>query len=61
MVRKIEIAAGFTIVDRSSSPLAPRADGREFIREALQVLRIAQAAEAHEPPSSWQPERWAFA
>jgi DNA-binding transcriptional LysR family regulator len=46
MVRKIEIAAGFTIVDRSSLPLAPTADGREFIREAFQVLRIAQAAEA---------------
>lgn len=46
MVRKIEIAAGFTIVDRSSSPLTLTADGREFIRETLQVLRIAQAAEA---------------
>ena len=46
MVRKIEIAAGFIIIDRSSSPLAPTADGRELIREALQVLRIAQAAEA---------------
>jgi DNA-binding transcriptional LysR family regulator len=46
MVRKIEIAAGFTIVDRSSTPLAPTADGREFIREALQILRIAQATKA---------------
>jgi hypothetical protein len=40
------LAAGFTIVDRSSTPLAPTADGREFIREALQILRIAQATEA---------------
>jgi hypothetical protein len=46
MVRKIELAAGFTIVDRSSTPLAPTADGRGFIREALQILRIAQATEA---------------
>lgn len=27
-------------------PLAPTADGREFIREALQILRIAQATDA---------------
>jgi hypothetical protein len=46
MVRKIEIAAGFIIVDRSSTPLAPTADGRELIREALLVLRIAQATKA---------------
>jgi hypothetical protein len=42
MVRKIEIAAGFPIIDRSSTPLAPTADGREFIREALQVLQSAR-------------------
>jgi hypothetical protein len=46
MIRKIEAAAGFTIIDRSSTPLAPTADGRELIAEALQILRIAQVAEA---------------
>jgi len=42
MLHKIETAAGFTIIDRSSRPLAPTAAGREFIREASQILRIAQ-------------------
>jgi len=42
MLHKIEMAAGFTIIDRSSSPLAPTAAGREFIQEASQILRIAQ-------------------
>lgn len=46
MIAKIEKAAGFTIIDRSSTPLAPTAHGRELIAEARQVLRIAQAAEA---------------
>ena len=32
MLHKIEMAAGFTIIDRSSSPLAPTAAGREFIQ-----------------------------
>jgi hypothetical protein len=46
MIRKIETAAGFLIVDRSSTPREPTGKGREFMREAFQVLRIAQAAEA---------------
>jgi len=45
MVRKIELAAGFIIVDRSAR-LLRHGGRREFIREALQILRIAQAAEA---------------
>jgi hypothetical protein len=42
MLRKIETAAGFTIIDRSGRPLAPATAGREFIQEASQILRIAQ-------------------
>jgi hypothetical protein len=44
-ITKIETAAGFTIIDRSSAPLAPTAAGREFIQEALQILRIARETE----------------
>jgi hypothetical protein len=54
---KIEKAAGFTIIDRTATPLAPTEAGREFIREALQILRAArrqatpaaQAAGCEEP------------
>jgi DNA-binding transcriptional LysR family regulator len=42
MVHKIETAAGFTIIDRSSKPLGLTAAGREFISEAFQILQIAQ-------------------
>jgi DNA-binding transcriptional LysR family regulator len=42
MIRKIEPAAGFTILDRSSAPLAPTDAGRDFIREAQQILLAAQ-------------------
>src|SRR5215469_12071176 len=42
MLHKIETAAGFAIIDRSSTPLASTTAGREFIDEASQVLRIAQ-------------------
>jgi hypothetical protein len=41
-VHKIETAAGFTIIDRSATPLAPTEPGREFLREALQILKTAQ-------------------
>jgi len=41
-ITKIETAAGFTIIDRSSTPLTPTADGGEFIQQALQILRAAQ-------------------
>jgi DNA-binding transcriptional LysR family regulator len=41
MVRKIELAAGFTIIDRATTPLAPTGPGREFLREASQVLQAA--------------------
>jgi len=41
MIHKIEIAAGFTIIDRSATPLTPTPAGREFLREALQVLQAA--------------------
>jgi DNA-binding transcriptional LysR family regulator len=46
MLRKIEAAAGFSVIDRSGTPLEPTEKGREFIREALQILRIARAEEA---------------
>jgi DNA-binding transcriptional LysR family regulator len=39
MVTKIETAAGFPIIDRSSTPLSPTDAGHEFIREALQILQ----------------------
>jgi DNA-binding transcriptional LysR family regulator len=45
MIHKIETAAGFTIIDRSSTPLAITAAGREFIQEALQILGTAQEQE----------------
>lgn len=41
MLRKIEAAAGFPVIDRSSVPLCPTEAGREFIREAHQILRAA--------------------
>lgn len=49
-VRKIETAAGFTIIDRAPVPLIPTARGREFLREALQILQIAR--ESAEPARS---------
>jgi hypothetical protein len=39
MITKVESAAGVRIIDRSSTPLSPTYAGREFIREALQVLQ----------------------
>jgi hypothetical protein len=39
MVAKIETAAGFSVIDRSSMPLSPTGAGREFIREAHQTSR----------------------
>ncbi len=42
MLRKIETAAGFPIIDRSSTPLTPTDAGRELIREAHQILRTAR-------------------
>jgi len=42
MIAKIEAAAGFRIIDRSSTPLTPTGAGRELIREAHQVLQAAQ-------------------
>jgi DNA-binding transcriptional LysR family regulator len=41
-VRKIENAAGFTIIDRTITPLAPTQRGREFLHEARQILHAAQ-------------------
>jgi DNA-binding transcriptional LysR family regulator len=49
-ITKIETAAGFTIIDRSSTPLTPTAAGGEFIREALQILRSAHRNPA--PPGN---------
>jgi Bacterial regulatory helix-turn-helix protein, lysR family len=44
---KIEKAAGFPIIDRSSTPLAPTDGGREFIREALPILQAAREQTPH--------------
>ena len=41
MLHKIETAAGFTIIDRSITPLTPTSPGREFLREASLVLQAA--------------------
>jgi hypothetical protein len=50
MLHKIESAAGFTIIDRSGPLLAPTAAIREFIEEALQILRCAPGAMAEPAP-----------
>ncbi|WP_328916408.1 MULTISPECIES: TniQ family protein [unclassified Streptomyces] len=44
----IEKAVGFQIFDRSTRPLAPTERGQEFLREAAQILRIADAARLHQ-------------
>ena len=41
MIAKIDTAAGFRIIDQSSAPLTPTDSGREFIREAHQILQAA--------------------
>ncbi|GAA4617268.1 TniQ family protein [Actinoallomurus liliacearum] len=40
--RKIENAAGFTIIDRTTTPLTPTQRGREFLHEARQILYAAR-------------------
>src|ERR1017187_8929850 len=51
MIAKIETAAGFPLIDRSSTPLTPTDAGREFIREALQILQAArEQTTAHPDP-----------
>jgi len=52
MVHKIEKAAGFTIIDRTSTPLAPTEQGGELIREALRILRAAQEPALQMPDCS---------
>ena len=47
---KIEKAAGFPIIDRSSMPLFPTDVGRVLIREAHQVLRAPREAGSHPNP-----------
>jgi hypothetical protein len=42
MIAKIEAAAGFLIIDRSGAPLSPTDAGRDFIREAHQILQAAR-------------------
>jgi hypothetical protein len=52
MIAKIETAAGFRIVDRSCTPLAPTDIGHGFIREALQILQAArEQTTAHQHPA----------
>jgi DNA-binding transcriptional LysR family regulator len=41
MIAKIEATAGFLIIDRSGSPLSLTDAGRDFIREAHQILQAA--------------------
>lgn len=53
MVHLIETAAGFTIIQRSATPLAPTAEGQEFLREALQILQAAR--EEHDSSESAGP------
>lgn len=50
-IRAIEHGAGFRIIDRDTRPLAPTPRGRDFLREAQQILRIADDAEPirHDP------------
>jgi DNA-binding transcriptional LysR family regulator len=51
MIAKIETAAGFPIIDRSGTPLTLTDAGRDFIREALQILGAArEQATAHPYP-----------
>ncbi|WP_225320932.1 TniQ family protein [Streptomyces luteolifulvus] len=40
-ITKVEKAAGFCIIDRSTRPLAPTPRGHDFLREAAEVLRLA--------------------
>jgi hypothetical protein len=58
--QKLSAAAGmlswpatwsFRIIDRDTHPLAPTPRGRDFLREARQILRIAHDAEPirHDP------------
>jgi hypothetical protein len=37
-IAEIETAAGFPIIDRSSTPLSPTDAGRDFIHKAQQIL-----------------------
>ena len=44
-IRAIEHRAGFRIIDRDTRPLVPTPRGRDFLREAQQILHIADDAE----------------
>ncbi|MBT2524132.1 TniQ family protein [Streptomyces sp. ISL-99] len=44
----VEEAVGFQIIDRSVRPLAATERGQEFLREAAEILRIADAARLHQ-------------
>lgn len=51
MIAKIETAAGFPVIDKSSTPLSPTDAGRGFIREAHQILHAARE-QTTAPPKS---------
>lgn len=51
MIRKIETAAGFRIIDRSAKPLSATETGREFIREAHRILQAAREQTEETPIS----------
>jgi hypothetical protein len=46
-LHSIEKAAGFTIIDRSTTPLTQTGSGREFILDALQILQTARGTGRH--------------
>ncbi|HUZ39078.1 MAG TPA: hypothetical protein VMV17_22365 [Streptosporangiaceae bacterium] len=59
-ITKIETAAGFTIIDRSATPLAPTEPGCEFLREALPILQAAHESHGRAPTLIGWPARHAL-
>ncbi len=55
MIAKIETAAGFRVIERSSTPLSPTAAGHQFIREALQILQAARRQTTAHPRAEERP------
>jgi len=55
MSRKIESAAGFPIIDRSSTPLTLTGAGRELVREAHQILQGARQQATTAPGPGGNP------
>ncbi|MCQ8830322.1 hypothetical protein [Streptomyces malaysiensis] len=51
-VIRIEKTVGFQIIDRAAKPLAPTERGREFLREAHEILHTADAVQELARPGS---------